>query len=172
MTTNVTAAAVPPAPPAAAAPAVPPAPDATTDASAAKAAKAAEKAAKAAEKAAEKAKKDADKAAKKAEREAKAAEKAKAKEKMPMQNNVRMPRPGGLCAQAWDIASSLVKDGVVPSMAEVLEAAKAKGLNEGNVRTEYARWRTFHGYPAVGRKKVEAPAVPAAPAEVPPAPTE
>ena len=35
------------------------------------------------------------------------------------------------------------KTGLTPR--ELLEIAKARGLNEGNVRVEYARWRKFFG---------------------------
>lgn len=106
---------------------------------------------KKAEKEAAKAAKEAEKAAKAAERqaakEAKAAEKAaKAAVKMPEQNGVRRPRPGGLCAKAWEIADSISqKLGSPAPVADVLEVAIAEGLNPGNVKAEYARWRKFHG---------------------------
>lgn len=142
---------------------------AAKDAEKAKAAeaKAAAKAEKDAAKASAKAEKEAAKAAKQAERDAKAAEKAAKAVKMPEQNGIRQPRAGGLCAKVWDIASDLRAKGgdVTPTMSAVLDVVKAQGMSEGNARTEYARWRTFHGYPSVGRAKTEkAPPVPAAPA--------
>lgn len=191
--TNTNEGGVPEIPAAPAAPEVPSVPEVpaapATDADAIKAAKAAEaeakkqeKAAKAAAKAEEKAKKEAEKAAKKAEKEAKAAEKKAAKPVMPTQNGITAPRPGK-CADAWNLATELSQaKGETVTMGDFVEAGKAAGLNEGNMRTEYARWRKFHGLPPQGRKPKEkkadeptntdggdAPAIPAAP-EVPAAP--
>ena len=123
-----------------------------------KAAKDAEKAAaklkKETEAAERKAKKEAEKlekeAKKKAEKEAKEAEKAqkeaeKAANKMPEQNGVRRPKPDTLCGKAWAIFDGIsAKNGAPASIKESLEAARADGLNEGNVKAEYARWRKFY----------------------------
>lgn len=112
------------------------------------AAKAEEKAAKAAAKEAEK---EAAKAAKEAEKEAKKAAKeaekaAKAQNKMPESNGVRRPKPETKCGQAWAVFDEVSqKNGSPASIKESLEIAKARGLNEGNVRVEYARWRKFYG---------------------------
>jgi hypothetical protein len=144
-----------------------------------KAVKDAEKAAKAAtaaaakeaktkEKADAKAAKDLEKeTAKKAKEDEKAAklaakEAAKpAKVQMPEQNGVRRPKPEGLCGQAWTLADDLSRQlGQPVPIANLLEASKVKGLNEGNVRAEYARWRKFNG--VTGR--VSLPVVAAAPA--------
>lgn len=121
--------------------------------------KAAAKAAKDAAKAEEKAKKDAEKQAakeaKEAEKAAKAQEKidaanaakaAKEANKMPEANGVRRPKPETLCGQAWAVFDEVSqKNGAPASIKESLEIAKARGLNEGNVRVEYARWRKFFG---------------------------
>ena len=121
--------------------------------------KAAAKAAKDAAKAEEKAKKDAEKLAakeaKEAEKAAKAQEKidaaaaakaAKEANKMPEANGVRRPKPETLCGQAWAVFDEVsAKNGAPASIKESLEIAKARGLNEGNVRVEYARWRKFFG---------------------------
>ena len=121
--------------------------------------KAAAKAAKDAVKAEEKAKKDAEKQAakeaKEAEKAAKAQEKidaaaaakaAKEANKMPEANGVRRPKPETLCGQAWAVFDEVsAKNGAPASIKESLEIAKARGLNEGNVRVEYARWRKFFG---------------------------
>ena len=121
--------------------------------------KAAAKAAKDAVKAEEKAKKDAEKQAakeaEKAEKAAKAQEKidaaaaakaAKEANKMPEANGVRRPKPETLCGQAWAVFDEVsAKNGAPASIKESLEIAKARGLNEGNVRVEYARWRKFFG---------------------------
>lgn len=118
---------------------------------------------KADEKAAEKARKEAEKAEAKAKREAEAAEKKAAKEaqkaqekadakaareanRMPEQNGIRRPKPDTLCGKAWGIFDSVSqKNGAPASICESMELAKADGLNEANVRAEYARWRKFHG---------------------------
>lgn len=131
---------------------------------------AAEKAAAAAEKAAaaaaKKAEREAAVAAKKVEREAAKAQRAAEREaakaaklaekeaakaakeaaRMPEQNGVRRPKPNGLCGRAWAIFDDLsAKHGAPAAIAPSLEIAKAEGLNESNVRAEYARWRKFHG---------------------------
>jgi len=143
------------------------------DKAAADAAKAEAKAKKETEKLAAK---EAKEAAKKAAEEAKQAKKiadAEAKEKakadaiaareaarQPEQNGIRRPKPDGLCGQAWAIFDEVsAKNGSPASIAESMEIAKAKGLNEANVRAEYARWRKFFG--VTGR--VEGPKPPAAP---------
>ena len=133
----------------------------------AKAAKAEEAAKKKAEKAAaaeaakaakEKAKADAAAAKEKAKADALAAKEAT---KQPEQNGVRRPKPDTLCGKAWAIFDSVsTKNGSPASIAESMEIAKAQGLNEANVRAEYARWRKFYG--VTGR--VEAPKAPEAPA--------
>ena len=129
------------------------------------AADAAAKEAKAAAKAEAKAKKDAEAAAKKeaklkeksdkeaaklaektAKEEAKkAAEAAKAATKMPEQNGVRRPKPDTLCGKAWAIFDNVsTKNGAPASIKESLDVARGEGLNEGNVKAEYARWRKFY----------------------------
>lgn len=102
------------------------------------------KAAKAAEKEAEKAAKLAAKEAEKAAKEA--AKAAKAAAKMPEQNGVRRPKPEGLCGKAWAVFDEVsAKNGAPAAIKESLDVARTLGLNEGNVRAEYARWRKFHG---------------------------
>lgn len=139
--------------------------------------KAQEKAEREAKRAAEKqAKEEAKKAAAEA-KEREKAEKAAAKEKakadaiaareaarMPEQNGIRRPKPDGLCGQAWAIFDEVsAKRGSPASIAEAMDIAKEKGLNEANVRAEYARWRKFFGVSG----RVEDPRKPATP---PPAP--
>lgn len=122
----------------------------------AKAAAAAEaKAAKQAEReAAKQAKIDA-KAAAVAEREAAKAAKEQAKldakaakeaARQPEQNGIRRPGPDGLCGQVWSLADELSATlGQPVPIANLLEAGEAQGLNPSNIRTEYARWKKFHG---------------------------
>lgn len=129
----------------------------------AKAAAAAEaKAAKQAEREAKKAAAEAEKEAGKAEREAakqakidakeaakaaKEAEKAaKEASRQPEQNGIRRPGPEGLCGQVWGLADKLSQElGQAVPIANLLEAGVAAGLNPSNIRTEYARWKKFHG---------------------------
>lgn len=129
----------------------------------AKAKKAEEAAAKKAEKEEQAialaAKKAADKEAAAAKRkqdaEAKVAAKAQAKEdakkakdeaRMPSQNDIRMPKPGTDCGKAWAVFTSVSdKNGAPASIGESMELAKAEGINEATIRTQYARWRKFHG---------------------------
>lgn len=156
----------------------------------AKAKKEAEKAAKEQAKAEAKAKKDAEAAEKKAAKEkadadAKAAKeaekaaKAKAKEdakaaklaereanRMPEQNGIRRPKPDTLCGKAWGIFDEVsAARGEPASIGESMDKAKEMGLNEANVRAEYARWRKFFGISG----RVDDPTKPKAEA-APPAP--
>lgn len=120
---------------------------------------AAAKAEKAAQAEAAKAAKEAEKAAKLAEKEAAKAAKLAEKEanKMPSQNGVRRPKPNTLCGQAWEIFDNIsTKNGTTATIKEALEISKTKGLNEANVRCEYAAWRKFHGITGrIVSKKVE-----------------
>lgn len=114
--------------------------------------KAAELAAKEAAKAEKAAQREAAKAEKAAQREAekaqKIADKAALKEanKMPVQNEVRRPKPETLCGRAWAVFEEISeKTGAPASIADSLVRSKELGLNDGNVRAEYARWRKFYG---------------------------
>lgn len=119
------------------------------------AAKAARDAAKAEEKAKKEEAKKAASEAKEAEKAAKLKEKeeasaaakaAKEANKMPESNGVRRPKPETLCGKAWAVFDEVSqKNGAPASIKESLEIAKVRGLNEGNVRVEYARWRKFFG---------------------------
>lgn len=111
--------------------------------------------AKVAEAARKQAEKDAAKAAKEAEKEAKEKAKADAKaakeaakkaNEQPEQNGVRRPKPETLCGQAWAVFDELSqKLGAPCAIADALKAAGERGLNEGNVKAEYSRWRKFFG---------------------------
>lgn len=128
-----------------------------------------------AEREAKKAAREAEKAAKQAEREAKAKEREEAKarklaereaNRMPEQNGIRRPKPDTLCGRVWGLADSLSEQYGQPTpIAELLEAAKTEGLNEGNVKAEYARWRKFHG--VTGRVSLPKEEAAEAPAETP-----
>lgn len=118
------------------------------------AAEAEKEAAKAEREAAKQAKidaKEAAKAAKEAEKAAKEQAKADAKaakeaSRQPEQNGIRRPGPEGLCGQVWGLADKLSQElGQAVPIANLLEAGVAAGLNPSNIRTEYARWKKFHG---------------------------
>lgn len=142
----------------------------------AKAAKAAERAAKKKAAEAEKAEKkkaaEAAKAAKlkavadaKAEKEAAKAAKEQAKldakvakdsQRQPEQNGIRRPGPDGKCGQVWGLADTLSAElGQAVPIANLLKAGEEQGLNPNNIRTEYARWKKFHGLSG----RIVAPAV-------------
>lgn len=135
------------------------------------AAAAAEKEARAKKKADEKAAKE---AKKKEEAEAKAkakAEAAAAKEaaktqgKMPMQNDVRRPKPDSTCGKCWEVYDRLSAERGSPcAIADAKKVLDAQGINEATIRTQYAHWRKFNGVSG----RVEAVAAPVPPA--PPAP--
>lgn len=92
-----------------------------------------------------------EKAAKKAEEKAlKDAEKLKAAEanKMPEQNGVRRPKPATACGRCWALFDQISGETGAPATISAAMAL-AGDLNEDTVRTQYARWRKFHG--VVGR---------------------
>ena len=127
-----------------------------------KAKKEAEAAEKKAKKEAEKAEKEAKKAAEKAEKEQAKAAKVAAKEanKMPEQNGIRRPKPDTETGKVWALADSISASlGQPTPIANLLKDGQAQGLNDSTIRTQYARWRAFHGI--TGR--VSLPTPPAAP---------
>lgn len=95
-------------------------------------------------KAAAVAEREAAKAAKEqAELDAKAAKEAS---RQPEQNGIRRPGLDGLCGKVWVLAGNLSASlGQAVPIANLLEAGVAQGLNPSNIRTEYARWKKFHG---------------------------
>ena len=164
--------------------------DAEAKAAAAAAAKEAEKAKKAAEKAEKAAKAKAEKEAKAVEakvkkeadkvaREAKKAEEKAAKEaakaekdaanasvKMPEQNGIRRPKPETETGKVWGLADSISASlGQPTPIANLLKAGQEQGLNDSTIRTQYARWRAFHGITGRVALPVVAPVAPVVPAE-------
>ncbi|QJI53372.1 transcriptional activator [Alteromonas phage vB_AcoS-R7M] len=84
----------------------------------------------------------------KAKREAEKAEKAAKREadRMPEQNGIRRPKPETLCGKVWTIADEVSSElGQPAPVSLVLERGEAQGLNTGNIKAEYARWRKFNG---------------------------
>jgi hypothetical protein len=76
------------------------------------------------------------------------AEKLAAREatKMPMQNGVRRPKPGGKCSQAWAIFDAVsAQKGSPAAISECRAMADEQGLNKANVNAEYASWRKYYG---------------------------
>lgn len=68
------------------------------------------------------------------------------KPKMPSQNGVTRPRPETKCGQVWGIADKMSAEKKSPvAVADLLVETDKLGLNQGNVRCEYAAWRKFHG---------------------------
>lgn len=120
-------------------------------------AKADKKAAKDAEKAAAKTAKDAAKVQAKADKVA-AKEAAKSAAKQPAQNGVTRPKDATVCGKAWSIFDKLSEQTGKPAL--IGDAIKAGAdIAEATVRTQYARWRKYHGI--TGRleaPKADAPA--------------
>lgn len=141
---------------------------AKAEAKAAKEAAAAQKKAdKEAEKEAAKAKREAEKAAKEqAKLDAKAAKEAA---KMPEQNDVRRPAPDTACGEVWATADALSTElGQPVPIANLLKAFEGKATSDSTVRTQYARWKKFHGLTGritVGAGTVVEQAAEEAPAE-------
>lgn len=93
-------------------------------------------------------KKEEEKQKRQAERDAK---------KEPEQNGVRKPSVGTLCRAAWDLFDAISTSmGQTAPISYVLPVALDKGLNEANVKAEYARWKKYHGI--AGRVSVPVPA--------------
>lgn len=99
------------------------------------------------------------KAKEKADREAEAERKRQEREakKEPEQNGVRKPSVGTLCRAAWDLFDAISATmGQTAPISYVLPVALEKGLNEANVKAEYARWKKYNGI--TGRVAVPVPA--------------
>lgn len=110
-------------------------------------------------KVAEKEKRDAERVEKQRlaqeEKERKLAEREAKKE--PEQNGVRKPGAGTLCRAAWDIFDAVSAElGQTAPISYILPVTNTKGLNEANVKAEYARWKKYMGI--TGRVSVPVPA--------------
>lgn len=72
---------------------------------------------------------------------------AKIEKNRPEQNGVKRPSAGTTCSAVWGIAARLseVPSGKIATLSQVVKAAEAKGINKFTARTQYARWRVFHG---------------------------
>ena len=68
-----------------------------------------------------------------------------ARAKAEKKNGVAMPQ-AGVTARVWAIANQISGDlGSPAPRKDVMEAAKAEGINEATIATQYGRWRKFHG---------------------------
>lgn len=106
-----------------------------------------EKAERQAKKEAEKAERQAKREQAKKEREEEAARKKAEREanRMPEQNGIRRPKPDTKCGRTWEIADTMSAEmGQPVPIAMLIEACNKEGLNEGNTKAEYARWRKFN----------------------------
>lgn len=84
-------------------------------------------------------------------------EKEREANKEPEQNGIRKPGVGTLCRAAWDIFDAVTGAmGQTAPISYVLPVALDKGLNEANVKAEYARWKKYMGI--TGRVSVPVPA--------------
>jgi len=69
---------------------------------------------------------------------------------MPEQNGVRQPRPNTNCDVIWQRANAMSQERNAPvAVADLLEVLVADGFNPATVKTQYARWRKFHGIEGV-----------------------
>lgn len=63
-----------------------------------------------------------------------------------IQNGITLPKIGGLCHAVFVLGDQMMAElGTPPALSQVLERGKALGLNEGNIRVEYSRWKKFTG---------------------------
>lgn len=85
------------------------------------------------------------------------APKAPKVEAMPEQNGIRMPRAGTACAGIWEHATTMSQERkATVAIGDLLEVLLAQGYNQATIKTQYARWRKFHG--VEGRIESEASA--------------
>jgi chromosome segregation ATPase len=85
---------------------------------------------------------------------------AKVKVQLVSQRGITQPKEGTKTRQVWDIANALsaAKNGPV-AISELMPEAQKAGLNDATIRTQYARWKQFHGvYGQVSKAAAPAPA--------------
>lgn len=65
---------------------------------------------------------------------------------MPESNGVRQPRENTHCARIWTLATKMSTDAkATVAVGDLIEVATGEGYNEATIKTQYARWRKFHG---------------------------
>lgn len=63
-----------------------------------------------------------------------------------VRNGITHPAAGTLCAKVWDAADEISKKThTIAAAAAVREHPLTAGINEATIKTQYARWRQFHG---------------------------
>jgi hypothetical protein len=67
------------------------------------------------------------------------------------QNGIRGPAIDGLCHEAWRVFDRLTyydedKAPHLPQRRDAIAAGVARGLNKGNLGTEWSRWRRYNGF--------------------------
>lgn len=61
------------------------------------------------------------------------------------QQGIVAPRVGTVGRKIWDICDEVTtQHGREAKVEEILEVARTRGLNEGNAKTEFSRWRKFN----------------------------
>lgn len=77
------------------------------------------------------------------------------KVEMPSQNGITMPKEGTNCANIWAKADEMSKAIQGPvAVGDLMDLLMKEGYNEATIKTQYARWRKFHG--VTGRIESEA----------------
>jgi hypothetical protein len=85
-----------------------------------------------------------------------------------IQNDVTRPKAGTQTGDVWAIADELSAAAGAPATRKsVLEATKAKGINDATAATQYGRWCKFHGLNLKALNAEKAAAAAAAPAQSP-----
>jgi len=63
-------------------------------------------------------------------------------------NNITRPASGTLTGTVWDVADEISKShpGTTPAtIAEIKADSRIRGMNDHTIKTQYARWRAYHG---------------------------
>lgn len=85
------------------------------------------------------------------------------KEKAPkpvrdQQNGVTRPATGTKTGRVWEISDSLsAAAGAHVARKAVMEAARAEGINDATIATQYGHWRRYNGLTAVRDVTVNVP---------------
>lgn len=77
---------------------------------------------------------------------------------MPSQNGITMPKDGTNCSNIWKAADAMSAEIKAPvAVGDLMVKLVANGYNEATIKTQYARWRKFHGVTGrVGSEKARA----------------
>lgn len=61
------------------------------------------------------------------------------------QNGIKQPGEDTFCRKVWDVLDDLRTAGVDATAKNARDALKDAGMADATVRTQYARWRKYHG---------------------------